>query len=45
VALAHSGCTGPELMAVSGHAALAQVHIYIERRTNRAWLKSLSPSA
>lgn len=30
VALAHSGCTGPELMAVSGHATLAQVQIYIE---------------
>ena len=27
VALAHSRCTGPERMAVSGHATLAQVQI------------------
>jgi len=25
VALAHAGCTGPEIMAVSGHSSLAQV--------------------
>jgi integrase len=30
VALAHAGCTGPELMAVSGHASLAQVQVYID---------------
>jgi integrase/recombinase XerD len=30
VALAHAGCTGPEIMAVSGHATLAQVQIYID---------------
>lgn len=29
-ALAHDGCTGPELMAVSGHATLAQVQVYID---------------
>lgn len=29
-ALAHAGCTGPEIMAVSGHSSLAQVQIYIE---------------
>jgi integrase len=28
--LAHDGCTGPELMAVSGHATLAQVQVYID---------------
>jgi integrase/recombinase XerD len=30
VALAHAGCTGPELMSVSGHTSLAQVQVYIE---------------
>lgn len=30
VALAHAGCTGPEIMAVSGHSSLAQVQVYIE---------------
>ena len=29
-ALAHAGCTGPEIMAVSGHSSLAQVQIYID---------------
>jgi integrase/recombinase XerD len=28
-ALAHAGCTGPEIMAVSGHSSLAQVQVYI----------------
>jgi integrase len=28
--LAHAGCTGPEIMAVSGHATLAQVQVYID---------------
>ena len=28
--LAHAGCTGPEIMAVSGHNTLAQVQIYID---------------
>lgn len=27
---AHDGCTAPEIMAVSGHATLAQVQVYIE---------------
>jgi len=30
VALAHAGCTGPEIMAVSGHSSLVQVQVYIE---------------
>jgi integrase len=29
-ALAHSGCTGPEIMAVSGHSTLAQVQVYLD---------------
>jgi integrase/recombinase XerD len=29
-ALAHAGCTGPEIMAVSGHSTLSQVQIYID---------------
>jgi integrase/recombinase XerD len=29
-ALAHAGCTAPEIMAVSGHSSLAQVQIYID---------------
>jgi integrase len=29
-ALAHAGCTGPEIMAISGHSSLAQVQIYID---------------
>jgi len=29
-ALAHAGCTAPEIMAVSGHATLTQVQVYIE---------------
>jgi integrase/recombinase XerD len=29
-ALAHAGCTGPEIMAVSGHSSLQQVQIYID---------------
>jgi integrase/recombinase XerD len=28
--LAHSGCTGPEIMAVSGHSTLTQVQVYID---------------
>jgi integrase len=28
--LAHDGCTGPEIMAVSGHSTLAQVQVYID---------------
>ena len=40
VALAHSGCTGPELMAVSGHSSLAQVQIYIEEADQQRMAKS-----
>jgi len=29
-ALAHVGCTGPQIMAISGHSSLAQVQIYID---------------
>jgi integrase/recombinase XerD len=29
-ALAHAGCTGPEIMAVSGHSTLSQVQVYID---------------
>jgi integrase/recombinase XerD len=29
-ALAHAGCTGPEIMAISGHSTLAQVQVYID---------------
>ena len=29
-ALAQAGCTGPEIMAVSGHGSLAQVQVYID---------------
>jgi integrase/recombinase XerD len=29
-ALAHAGCTAPEIMAASGHSTLAQVQIYID---------------
>jgi integrase len=28
--LAHAGCTGAEIMAVSGHSSLAQVQVYID---------------
>jgi integrase/recombinase XerD len=28
--LAHAGCTGPEIMAVSGHATLTQVQVYLD---------------
>jgi integrase len=28
--LAEAGCTGPEIMAISGHRTLAQVQVYIE---------------
>jgi hypothetical protein len=28
--MAHAGCTGPEIMAVSGHSTLAQVQVYID---------------
>jgi integrase/recombinase XerD len=28
--MAHDGCTGPEIMAVSGHATLAQVQVYLD---------------
>jgi integrase len=28
--LAHAGCTGPEIMAISGHSSLAQVQVYVE---------------
>ena len=35
--LAHAGCTAPEIMAVSGHASLAEVQKYISRgRTGSA---------
>jgi len=27
--LAHAGCTGPEIMAVSGHATLSEVQVYL----------------
>ena len=27
---AHAGCTGPEIMAVSGHSTLSQVQVYID---------------
>jgi integrase/recombinase XerD len=27
---AHAGCTGPELMALSGHATLAQLQVYLD---------------
>lgn len=27
--LAHAGCTGPEIMAVSGHSSLSQVQVYL----------------
>ena len=29
-ALAHAGCTGPEIMAISGYSSLAQVQVYID---------------
>src|SRR5262249_33669588 len=29
-ALAHAGCTAPEIMAISGHSTLAQVQVYID---------------
>jgi integrase len=29
-ALAHAGCTAPEIMSVSGHSTLAQVQVYID---------------
>jgi integrase/recombinase XerD len=29
-ALAHAGCTGPEIVVVSGHSSLAQVQVYID---------------
>ncbi|MGA7581528.1 MAG: hypothetical protein WBW59_09570, partial [Pseudolabrys sp.] len=29
-ALAHAGCTAPQIMAISGHSTLAQVQVYIE---------------
>ena len=29
-ALAHAGCTGSEMMAVSGHSSLAQLQVYLE---------------
>ena len=28
----NAGCTGPEIMAVSGHSSLAQVQVYIDER-------------
>jgi hypothetical protein len=28
--LAHSGCTAPEIMSISGHSTLAQVQVYID---------------
>jgi integrase/recombinase XerD len=42
--LAHAGCTGPEIMSVSGHATLAQVQVYIdeveqERMADAAMMK------
>jgi integrase len=30
VALAYAGCTGPEIMAISGHSSLAQVQVYLD---------------
>jgi integrase len=29
-ALAHAGCTAPQIMAVSGHSSLAQVQVYLD---------------
>jgi integrase len=29
-ALAHAGCTGPEMMQVSGHSTLAQLQVYLD---------------
>jgi integrase/recombinase XerD len=44
-ALAHAGCTGPEIMSVSGHSSLAQVEIYIaeveQERMAEAAIKKL----
>jgi integrase/recombinase XerD len=41
---AHAGCTGPELMALSGHATLAQLQVYLtevdqERQADAAMAK------
>ena len=33
--LAYAGCTGPELMNVSGHSNLAQVQVYIDKANQR----------
>ena len=33
--LAYAGCTGPELMNVSGHSSLAQVQVYIDKANQR----------
>lgn len=33
--LAYKGCTGPELMGVSGHSSLAQVQVYIDMASQR----------
>jgi integrase len=45
--LAHAGCTGPEIMAVSGHSSLSQVQVYIaeveqERLAEAAMVKRAS---
>jgi len=37
VALAHAGCTGPELMAVSGHSSLAQFRCTSTKLSRAAW--------
>ena len=38
--LADAGCTGPEIMAVSGHATLAQVQIYIDAAEQKRMAES-----
>jgi hypothetical protein len=47
--LAHAGCTGPEIMAISGHSALCQVQVYLneveqDRLAEAAMLKSTAGS-
>lgn len=47
--LAHAGCTGPEIMAVSGHATLSEVQVYLneveqERLTEAAMVKRAAGS-
>ena len=43
-ALAYAGCTGPEIMAVSGHSNLAQVQVYIDEAEQDRWLTPRSRS-